>query len=553
MGEDGATFTHGVASFEPTGSSVLLWTRLGRPGPTTWELATDPDVTRVVASGEAAASADDDCTVVVDAVDLDPATTYWYRFRADGATSPIGRTRTLPGLGAEHLRLATVCCSRYSVAPLTVYRAVAEREVDLVVHLGDYIYEDDGSAGPRRHDPPHVATTLDDYRRRIAQVRADPDTQALHRRHPMVAIWDDHDLADNAWSTGAKAHDPDEHGPWRDRAAAAARARREWLPARLRDPDEATVTWRSVEVGDLAELVLLDTRYHGRDRQAGDDDSPDLHDPDRSLLGAEQREWLRQRIADVDRPWTVVASGVVINEIELRWPPPLRWIDRLLPNGYAVIDGHVMHDDQWDGYPAERDRLTSWLARRGAAGGRALLLSGDVHSSWAFEGPRTSDGAPVAVEVTTPAVSSEAMGRAHPPAVWRLLDREANRLGHVPYAEVTERGYCTIDLGRDDLVATWWHLDPWADDPTATQEAAATFRSERRDWPPRLDPETTTAPDPVRPGLPDPLPPRPADLASLRRRRTARLAAEGGAAAVAMTACAAAILVLGRRALRRRR
>ena len=154
---------------------------------------------------------------------LSPATSYWYRFEAGGERSPVGRTRTLPDHDVTAFRIATVCCADYAVAPLSVYRAVAEREVDLVLHLGDYIYEKEGSRGGRRHDPPHEATTLDDYRRRIAQVRSDPDAQALHLRHPVITIWDDHDLADNAWRDGAKHHDPAEHGPWPDRVAAAAR------------------------------------------------------------------------------------------------------------------------------------------------------------------------------------------------------------------------------------------------------------------------------------------------------------------------------------------
>ena len=232
-----------------------------------------------------------------------------------------------------------------------------------------------------------------------------------------------------------------QHGPWPDRVAAAARARQEWLPARLPRQHDPLTTWRSVAVGDLAELLLLDTRLQGRDRQAGDEGSPDLDDPKRSLLGREQRRWLAERLADDSRPWSVIASGVVVNEIEIKWPPPLRWINALLPNGYAILDGRVLHDDQWDGYPAERARLARELRARGERGGRTLILSGDVHSSWAFEGPCDDEhGEAVAVEVTTPAVSSAAMGRAHLPGMWRLLDRAANDLDHVRWAEVTERG-----------------------------------------------------------------------------------------------------------------
>ena len=542
MAEPSTTvFPHAVASFDPTSTGVLIWTRLAEGGTeATWTIARDPSMEDIVERGLTSTSSDVDHTITVPVEGLAPGTSYWYEFESGGERSPIGRTRTLPADGATAFRIATVCCADYAVAPLSVYRAVAEREVDLVLHLGDYIYEKEGSRGGRRHDPPRVATTLEDYRRRLAQVRADPDAQALHLRHPVIAIWDDHDLADNAWRDGAKAHDPAEHGPWADRVAAAARARQEWLPGRLLHQHDPLTTWRSVAVGDLAELLLLDTRLQGRDRQAGDEASPDLDDPNRSLLGSEQRRWLAERLADNRRPWSVIATGVVVNEIELQWPRPLRWVNALLPNGYAILDGRVLHDDQWDGYPAERARLARELRARGERGGRTLILSGDVHSSWAFEGPCDPDGRrPVAVEVTTPAVSSAAMGRAHLPGMWRLLDRAVNSLDHVRWAEVTERGYCTIDLTPDDATATWWFVHPYDDDPSARAEPASAFRTERAAWPPRLERTAPVLTDPDRPGLHAPLPPRPSDLLQLRRQRRARLTVE----AAAMTAVALAPVI----------
>ena len=248
--------------------------------------------------------------------------------RAVDAASPVGRTRTLPATGVGPFRLATVCCAHYSVAPLGVYRAVAEREVDLVLHLGDYIYEDDGSDGPRGHDPPHEATTLDDYRRRIAQIRADPDAQALHLRHPMVTIWDDHDLADNAWRDGAKKHDPDEHGPWADRAAAAARARQEWLPGRLANPTTRSSRggrWRSATWPSCCCSTPASPAATGRPATTS---RPTSTTPTARCSATSSGAWLHERLADTTRPWAIVASGVVVNELELSWPRPLRWINR---------------------------------------------------------------------------------------------------------------------------------------------------------------------------------------------------------------------------------
>jgi alkaline phosphatase D len=536
-------FSHAVASFDPTALSVLLWTRLGDAiATTTWLIAADPQLVHVVATGTATTGPERDFTVVVDVDDLAPGTSYWYRFSAGGRQSPIGRTRTLPAGAVDSFRIGTACCAHYAEAPLGVYRALAEREVDLVVHLGDYIYEDAGTHGHRRHEPPHEALTLDDYRRRLAQVRADPDAQSLHLRHPMVAIWDDHDFCDNAWRDGAKGHDPSRHGAWSDRKAAAARARQEWLPVRRRNPDELFVMWRSMAIGDVAELVLLDTRLVGRDRQAGDRGARPLDDPNRSLLGDEQRVWLAERLSDVSRPWSIVANGVVVNELELAWPQPLQWTNLLLPSGYAILDGRVMHDDQWDGYPAERNWLVRRIRERAAAGGRTVLLSGDVHSSWAFTGPTDPDsGAAVAVEFTTPAVSSAAMGRARYPALWRVLDWAANHLDHVVWCDVTNRGYTIVEITPSEVRSHWWFVHPYDDDPAAAAKLAASFTTAHRDWPPGLETPSTRDADPVRPGLPEALPQRPDDLRSIRRRRLVRITAK--AAGVIIVVVGSAVLV----------
>jgi alkaline phosphatase D len=535
-------FRHACASFEPRETSVLLWTRLTGARAATWTIARDPELADVVATGEATTGPDLDHTVTVDVGDLEPGTSYWYRFEADGERSPVGRTRTLPAAPCPRFRLGLVSCARFSVAPLGVYRAVAEREVDLVLHLGDYIYEDDGSKGARDHRPPHACVTLDDYRERLAQYREDPDLQALHLRHPMTLMVDDHDVADNCWTDGAKAHDDAVHGRWDDRTLAATRARQEWVPSRLRDPDEPRQTWRSFAIADLAELILLDTRLSGRDQHAGDDGTPDRDDPTRSLLGEAQRTWLEERVHDVARPWSVIASGVVINEVTLPFPAAAGLVEPLLPNGYAALDGQILHDDQWDGYPAERERLIGWLAERGRAGGRSLLLSGDIHSSWAFEGPVDADGRPVAVEFTIPAVSSKPMGRSRVPGAWRLLDASVRRLDHVPWADVTERGYAVLDLTPAEATAEWWFVEPTDADPAADAELAATFVTRYAAWPPQLEQLDAPPADPVRPGLPQPLPDRPDDLDRMRRSHRLRQTVArttGGLVPAALVAAAA--------------
>ena len=525
-------FRHGVASFEPTTTSILLWTRTATPGEVRWRIGRDAALVDIVTAGTTTATEDADRTVTVEAADLEPASTYFYDFEIDGHRSPVGRTRTLPDGRVDRFRIGLTCCADHAVAPLGVYRALAEREVDVVVHLGDYIYAAQTAHWGRRGNVTATACDLDGYRCRYEQLRADPDVQYLHARHPMVTIWDDHDLADNAWHTGAKHHDPAVHGPWDDRVAAATRARSEWLPLRYPEPGNRRRTWRSTTVGDLVELVLLDTRYEGRDRQAGDDGTPPRDDPDRSLLGDDQRAFVGDRLADTSRPWTIVASGVVVNEISLPLPAGSHLPTGLLPNGYAVLDGAVVHDDQWDGYTAERDLLIERIEARAGDGARTVLVSGDVHSCWAFEGPAGSDGEPVAVEAVCPAASSAAMGQANLPGINRLLDHAVRRMPQVQWADVTERGYVLCDVTRDDVRLEWWIVDPYALDPGGRAECAAIRRLRHETWPCRLDLVDEPSQDPTRPPLPD-VPDRPDDLRSLRTQRVARLALKAMAGVLA--------------------
>ncbi|HEY9555973.1 MAG TPA: alkaline phosphatase D family protein, partial [Acidimicrobiales bacterium] len=263
-----APFPLGIASFDPLTDRVLLWTSHAGAGTCEWEVATDPDLREVVAAGTVEADPDTGL-VTVDATGLQPATTYWYRFSSAGATSPVGRTRTLPDGAPTQLRVGVTCCARFGQSCFEVYGALAEADVDVVVHLGDYVYEDTKcEIEGREPDPEHDCVTLDDYRRRHAQARRDPDLQTLHARHPMVVVWDDHDLADNAWRSGAKNHDPDEQGPWEDRLAAALCAHQEHLPKRLADPSDSSSAWRRLDAGDLVSIVCSETRAH-RDEQAG--------------------------------------------------------------------------------------------------------------------------------------------------------------------------------------------------------------------------------------------------------------------------------------------
>jgi alkaline phosphatase D len=502
-----APFTHGVASFDPTAASVLLWARALGAGRVRWRIA-PAEGGPLVAEGEADVDPGADHCVTVTVDGLDPDTRYSYWFEAGTTRSPTGRTRTLPAGGRAPFRMAVVCCGDYSRGHFTAYRAAADADVDLVLHVGDYIYETRGKGTVREALPDHEVLSLDDYRTRYAQDRADADLLYLHQRHPVVAIWDDHDIADNAWRHGAKHHDPNEHGPWEDRLAAAARAHQEWLPARLTDPDDLLRVYRSFTVGDLAEVVLMDTRIVGRDVQADDEASVPYDDPGRSLLGDDQRAWAHDRVRDRTRPWCLLVSGVVLNRMELPVERGAK-LGELAPSGYAVIGGQAMCTDEWDGYPAEREALVGAIAERGPG---VVTLSGDVHSAWAFEGPCDGDGSPVAVEFVAPCITATPMARQLPPGWRKLLGRVAERLPEARWFELEHHGFLRLTIEASEARAEWHFVD--TEDPEARTRHAATWRH-HLDRPGRLEEVATqTATPPTQ-----------------RRRQRRRIAAAGGLAA----------------------
>jgi alkaline phosphatase D len=455
-----------VASADPTPDGVVVWTRVsgsdGESVPVRWCLAQDEELADVVATGDAEAVAERDFTVQAVVTGLQPATTYWYGFSAGEAASPVGRTRTAPMGPVERLRVGVVCCSHYETGFFNAYGRLAERDVDVVVHLGDSIYEDRArrTRVVRDHEGPERVVTLAEYRRRYAQYHTDPDLMALLARHPVVAVWDDHELAGNAWQGGADRHDPATDGDWRARREAATRAYVEWTPLRLPDPADPTRLWRRVRLGNIADLLILDTRLAGRDRPAaGRRPVVRVWDRRRGLLGRSQWHWLEGELKRSGAGWRVVASQVMVAPV-------------------AVAPGRLgINSGMWDGYPAERARLLKLLAGHR---GEAVVVSGDLHSSWAAElGP--------AVEVNAPAVSAPTFAQALAPKVPggnRLMEwilRRANR--HVRYLDTDHHGYVVLELTPGRLEAQFWHVDT-VRHPDRSEHCAARFTVERGE--PRL-------------------------------------------------------------------
>ncbi len=273
-------FTHSVASGDPLADRVILWTRMIPGGgehrqlSCHWEVATDPAFSNIVVAGDVTTSADRDYTVKVDASGLKPATRYYYRFTSAGVSSPTGRTKTLPRGPVKEFRMGVTSCANYPQGYFHGYRHMAESELDLVVHLGDYIYEyAEGVYADEvaleqlgRHVKPTTETiSLDDYRTRYGLYRSDADLQALHLRQPFICVWDDHELANNTWQNGAENHSEDE-GEFLLRMAQARKAYHEWMPIRETGDGVQAPIYRSFKIGDLADLIMLDTRLHGREK-----------------------------------------------------------------------------------------------------------------------------------------------------------------------------------------------------------------------------------------------------------------------------------------------
>jgi alkaline phosphatase D len=439
---DGGVFPYGVASGDPLTDRVMLWTCVAASASTAdveWRIASDQSLTRIVAQGSVRTGAERDFTVKVDAGGLEPGRTYYYAFNAGRHRSAVGRTRTAPQNGIERVRVAVVSCSNYPAGYFNVYGRIAARaDLDAVVHLGDYIYEfengrfGDGTALGRVPRPAGEASTLTDYRLRYATYRTDPDLLAAHQQHPFITVWDDHELTNNAWRDGAQNHQPETEGDWATRRAAAYRAYLEWMPVREQQ-DSSPRLYRSFRFGGLADLIMLDTRAL-RDQQVAPDNLAGLADRQRTILGAAQEQWCFETLRASQKngaAWRVIGQQVLFT--------------RMTPVGQ-----NVRNADTWDGYQAARERVLECLASDRI--NDVVILTGDVHSSWAMDVPRspwsdyrarTGEGS-LAVEFSTPAISSppiftDGQGRERAAALKLMLP-------HLKFMDGENRGYVIVDI-----------------------------------------------------------------------------------------------------------
>ncbi|XMA36724.1 alkaline phosphatase D family protein [Streptomyces albogriseolus] len=489
-------FMHGVASGDPLPDGVLLWTRVtptpeatpgSGAGPDTevrWTVARDSGFTDVVARGSTLATAASDHTVKADIRGLRPATDYWFRFSAGGTDSPAARTRTAPApdTAVGGLRLGVVSCANWEAGHFAAYRHLAARgDLDAWLHLGDYVYEygtgEYGTRGEvvRPHSPAHEIVTLADYRTRHARYKTDPDLRALHAAAPVVAIWDDHEFANDTWSGGAGNHTEGAEGAWAARQAAAKQAYFEWMPVR---PAVEGTTYRRLRFGKLADLSLLDLRsFRSQQVSLGDGD---VDDPDRTLTGRAQLDWLKTGLSASDTTWRLVGTSVMISPFSVGSLPAslLKPLAKLLG---LPQEGIALNTDQWDGYTDDRRELLAHL--RAHAIRNTVFLTGDIHMAWANDVPVNAGTYPLsasaATEFVVTSVTSDNLDdivnvpEGTVSAVAAPLIRAANR--HVHWVDTDRHGYGVLDLTAERAQMDYYVLS----DRTKADSGARWVRSYR--------------------------------------------------------------------------
>ncbi|MDG1252233.1 MAG: alkaline phosphatase D family protein [Schleiferiaceae bacterium] len=443
-----AQFSYGVASGDPQSESLVIWTALEqvqKEETVIWEVAKDIDFQHIIASGSYLTSPDLGGTVKAIPGGLEASTTYFYRFWWHEVASAIGRSKTAPHpASTQAIRLGVVSCAHYEAGYFHGYAAMAEeKNIDAVIHLGDYIYEyGRGDAGwkvpGRLHEPSHEIVTLEDYRTRYAQYRKDPDLQAFHAAHPVIAIWDDHEIANNSFSTGAQNHQVEE-GDYGQRRLAAMKAYQEWMPIR----PEFNTGYRQFRFGSMVDLYMIETRLDGRSEAVKKEADRFLPANEHHMMSPAQHHWLETELARSAAVYRVIGNQVIFSELNLGIIPS----DRL----------ERFNLDAWDGYAAERDSLQRSFKQSAPV----VILTGDSHCSWAFQGPGY-------VELCTPSITSINFNEFTTEALARLAGfflGLSNR--NLEYVDTRNHGYMLVDFDAMEARSEWVYVEeiklagPW--------------------------------------------------------------------------------------------
>lgn len=517
-------FLHGIASGDPTADSVILWTRI-TPDDTaysdavavSWEVATDDSFTNIIRNGVTDISSETDYTLKVDAVGLDSNTRYYFRFMSNGVTSTVGATKTLPTGNIDSVKLAVMSCSNYPTGFFNVYDLAAQQEqLDAVLHLGDYIYEygadgygtENAEAMGRQVTPTGELLTLADYRARYALYRTDVSLQKLHATAPFITVWDDHEIANDAYVDGAENHD-DSEGDFEQRKLAAMQAYFEWLPIRAAALGDNQTINRSFAFGDLVDIHTLDTRIVGRDKQLDYADyttaqglnaeqfTSDLSNPNRTMLGAEQLAWLQGNLASSTSKWQVLAQQVLMGRMNLpaaiatqqlsipefaelgaiaqlagraAASDPTLTADevnylqanqgRLTPEvlGLLQLPNIPYNLDAWDGYFVERETILGTVK---SFNKNLVVLAGDTHNAWA-NNLKDMNGNFVGVEFATASVTSPGLEQYLNISAPEVPATEAGikqLIDDLQYLNVSDRGFMVVSFTSDKVTSTWHFVD----------------------------------------------------------------------------------------------
>lgn len=524
-------FSHGIASGDPVNDAVIIWTRITPEDETTsskfvvqWQVSEDPDMRNSMKSGSVTTSKAQDFTVKVDVTGLNSGKNYYYQFTGpDGKQkTEIGKTLTLPQGEVSEITLGVCSCANYAFGFFNAYEYLGQSDADIILHLGDYIYEyqagvyPSSTVGGRNPEPANEIISLTDYRQRYAQYRTDVQLQSAHKSKPFICVWDDHELANDAYKDGAQNHNEGE-GDFNDRKRLAFQAYHEWMP--IRTGSDQSKIYRRFDIGNLLTLNMLDTRHLGRDKPIdlvgdfpevlqGDISGyiAEVASPERSLLGSEQNEWLHASLIDSNARWQVLGQQVLMGRMNFPVEVLLS-VARLrnaIRNGQtgdevAALQDHIkstladLHSikagnkpgtsdpagavdlarlaalpynlDAWDGYHYEREAL---LSRAAQLNKNLVVLAGDTHNAWANELRLMGDDFNVSdqrvgVELATSAVTSPGFDAyltfdEQSPAEDLQNDLIA-LIDDLRFFDATRRGFLTVKFTPQEMTANWHFLN----------------------------------------------------------------------------------------------
>ena len=474
-------FYHGVASGDPLKDRVILWTRVtpDKPGPieVILEISSSNNFSNLMFSQRLKTSSISDYTLKYDFLIKNyflSGDTFYYRFKAGGAISDTGKTKTLPE-EITKVKIGVFSCSNYPAGFFNAYQAAANQDdLDLWLHLGDYIYEypmggyatTNAETLGRVPDPRHETVTLADYRARHAQYKLDAGSQSLHRNSPLVAIWDDHEFCNDTWKKGAENHSINgSEGDFYARRSAAIKAYHEWMP--IREQSNKRKIFREFKIGKLIELLMLDTRQYDRDKQIQPKDYfqdsefnqtkfyADLDSPNRNLLGAEQLHWIKDKVEVSKSSWMIFGQQVLMTK--LKFPDLSKMLledevpDVLKPYLKFLGLGIPSNLDAWDGYPAERNKLYELMRQTNK---KFLSLAGDTHNAWVSELTDQS-GTKVGIELGAPSVTSPGITDAIK-IDKNLFTKEIIEMNQeLTWMNASNRGFLTLECEQDKILASF--------------------------------------------------------------------------------------------------